>query len=47
MASDLEVPDLTVEIASDGEDGIDEGISRDSEKFEVRFDCHGGGRLIP
>ena len=47
MALDLRDPDLTVDIAFDGQTRFNEGINCDLEEFEVRFDRHGGRRLIP
>lgn len=39
--------DLTAEIAPNGKDRFNEGISHDIKEFEVCFDHQGGGRLIP
>ena len=47
MALDLGGPDLTVDITLDDQTGFNEEISHDLEGFEVHFDRHGGGRLIP
>jgi len=44
---DLGDPDLMVDITPNEKTKFNEGISRDLEGFEVRFDRHGGGRLIP
>lgn len=42
MALDLGASDLMVEIAPDGEDGIDEGLSYNMKEFEVQIDRHSG-----
>ena len=47
MASNLEVPDQTAEIALDGGSETDKELSRILEGIWNPFDCHGGGRTHP